>query len=434
MALLKDGIIAYPAPLQLQCLLYLVGHLDELTSTSISLLPRHIRHELLLLLPAVDVCQLEGTPVTADILMDDVWQTLYNNRIDGDYFDYEYLLQLADYVSLSWKDKYFNEFLMQMSSYRFSTDCKCFNKHFHSDMLYAFYKFKNDPFTKAKRSRNFTGYQCFSSHTQSVQGLTRYTDQCVHLIPMRYKNKFYGKFHFSIDLLKNLVDTCQLSFKIFDSNRYMWCHNIDIDSLLPYLVKLFSTVEAVICPYENENIPEHMADIIFRMNPICHVRTAVIQSHPSSLLFECLASPSCSLKQISIIHDNESSFDDKNYFLNEIIEKHQSLERLHMHIYASFTTVPTFIMMLFERPSFKELYLHKCYISFQCLYDILELFLMSPCPVSLTLNNCISHARPSVLPTEIIPNATQHSKSITITDCDIPSELLSIIPEEFLSY
>ena len=73
---MKDGIVSYPASLQLQCHLYLMGHLDELTFTSLSLLPRHIHHELILLLPAVDVCQLEGTPVTADILMDDVWQTL----------------------------------------------------------------------------------------------------------------------------------------------------------------------------------------------------------------------------------------------------------------------------------------------------------------------------------------------------------------------
>ena len=423
MALLKDGIIAYPAPLQLQCLLYLVGHLDELTSTSISLLPRHIRHELLLILPAVDVCQLEGTPVTADILMDDVWQTLYNKRIDGDYFDCEYLLQLADYVSLSWKDKYFHEFfyLVQMSLSRFSSDCKCFVKHFHSDMLYAFYKFK-----KAKRSQNFTGYQCFSSHTQSVQGLTRYTDQCVHLIPMRYKKTFfYSKLLIDIDLLKILVDTCQLSFKIFDSSWCCsWCDDIDYLQL-PYLVKLFSTVETVICHYEI--IPEDIADIIFLTDPICHVKTVVIQSHPSSLVFKCLTSPSCSLKQISIIH--ESSFDDE---LHEIIEKHQSLEKLY--ICGSFTTVPTFIMMLFERPSFKELCLHHNRgISFQSLYDILELFLMSPYPVSLTLNHCILSPT-VVLPTDIIPNATQHSKSITITDCDIPYGLLSIMPEEFLSF
>ena len=89
--------------------------------------------------------------------------------------------------------------------------------------------------------------------------------------------------------------------------------------------------------------------------------------------------------------------------------------------------------MLFKRPSFKELYLYS-YISFKCLCDIVELLLMSPYPVSLTLNRCICFSDPSVLPKEIIPNPTQHSKSITITDCDIPSELLSIIPEEFLSF
>ena len=194
-------------------------------------------------------------------------------------------------------------------------------------MLYAFYKFKNDPFIEAKRSPNFTGYQCFGSHTQSVQGLTRYTNQCVHIIPMRYKNKFElldSNYCIDSDLLRILVDTCQLSFKIFGSS--CWPNNIDYLQV-SYLVKLFSTVESVICPFEN--ISEYMADVIFHMNPICHVKNAVIQSRPSYILYECLATPSCSLKQISIMHDNESNFDDENCFLYEIIEKHRSLERLH---------------------------------------------------------------------------------------------------------
>ena len=113
---------------------------------------------------------------------------------------------------------------------------------------------------------------------------------------MRYNNKFKlldGNYRIDIDLLKLLVDTCQLSFKIFDSRFCIWPDNNDYLEL-PYLVKLFSTVESVICPFVD--IPEHMADIIFRMNPICHVRTAVIQSRPSYILYECLTSPSCSLK------------------------------------------------------------------------------------------------------------------------------------------
>ena len=87
---------------------------------------------------------MEGTPVTADILMDDIWQTLYNNRIiklfEVPHIPFNsccaYLDRLADYVSsLSWKDKYFHEFLMQMSrdQYPFSIDCQCcYNKHFLS--------------------------------------------------------------------------------------------------------------------------------------------------------------------------------------------------------------------------------------------------------------------------------------------------------------
>ena len=74
------GVISYSDLLQLQCLLYTVGDIDEIPSTTLALLPCHIRHKLLLLLPVVDVCKLEETLVTADLPMNEIWQTLYKNK------------------------------------------------------------------------------------------------------------------------------------------------------------------------------------------------------------------------------------------------------------------------------------------------------------------------------------------------------------------
>ena len=139
---LKTGVMSHPAPLQLQCLLYIIGHIKfeppygptaqhtvahtvttsgivlplqmsaspySLYDTSapipgltpvihglptgytnepkylpvscLGLLPRSIRIRLLCLLPAVDVAKLEGTPVTIGISMDEIWEYIFNERL-----------------------------------------------------------------------------------------------------------------------------------------------------------------------------------------------------------------------------------------------------------------------------------------------------------------------------------------------------------------
>ena len=50
--------------------MFIVGHLDELPSDVIALLPIGIRRKLLML-PALDICKLKETPVTDGISMDD---------------------------------------------------------------------------------------------------------------------------------------------------------------------------------------------------------------------------------------------------------------------------------------------------------------------------------------------------------------------------
>ena len=71
---LKSGVMSHPATLQLQCLLYIIGHLHDFTDDNLGLLPLSFRIKLLLLLPAVDVAKLEGTPITHGISMDEIWK------------------------------------------------------------------------------------------------------------------------------------------------------------------------------------------------------------------------------------------------------------------------------------------------------------------------------------------------------------------------
>ena len=64
--------------LQELCLLYLVGHLDKYTPDILSLLPAHLRHQLLCRLPALDLHKLESTPVARGLDVSTCWQALYD--------------------------------------------------------------------------------------------------------------------------------------------------------------------------------------------------------------------------------------------------------------------------------------------------------------------------------------------------------------------
>ena len=92
------GVMSYAVSLQMQCYMFIVGHLDELPSDVIALLPIGIRRKLLLMLPALDICKLEETPVTDGISMDDeIWKLKC---------DSEQRFKFGN-ITLSWKDSYF---------------------------------------------------------------------------------------------------------------------------------------------------------------------------------------------------------------------------------------------------------------------------------------------------------------------------------------
>ena len=78
-----------PAPLYIQCLLYIIGNLyddNDEPIPGLGLLPRQLRIKLLLLLPAIDVCKLEGTSVTRDISMnDEIWERIWERIFEAKY-------------------------------------------------------------------------------------------------------------------------------------------------------------------------------------------------------------------------------------------------------------------------------------------------------------------------------------------------------------
>ena len=104
-----------PLPLQDQCYLDVILHLEEFSVYHLALLPSSFRRRLLLNLPAADVCRLEVTPVVDGIDMEEVWKQLFQERV-GDLEDW-----LSNYCTLHPDD--FTSFVKTQCSYR---------DHYHS--------------------------------------------------------------------------------------------------------------------------------------------------------------------------------------------------------------------------------------------------------------------------------------------------------------
>ena len=96
-------------PLRDQCLLYLIGRLEEIPLQMIALLPRAIRYELLLNLPPVDIHKLEETQVAKDIDMEEIWKEIYWSRCPDRYSQefntklHEIFCDLSIQRKLHWK-------------------------------------------------------------------------------------------------------------------------------------------------------------------------------------------------------------------------------------------------------------------------------------------------------------------------------------------
>ena len=210
--------MSHPAPLQLQCLLYIIGHItfephydpavdidqDErfkyLPVSCLGLLPRSIRICLLCLLPAVDVAKLEGTPVTIGISMDEIWEYIFNERLPlhnkkkierqciGDMDTVEELMKKG-MESVTWKDAYFNALFFFSQTATTVTEyedenCGCVYRHFIPDLYYGMGTFNSDP-------ANTSIYQCFNTDsTYSIHRVARCAHRCPRLTPDRYTHMY----------------------------------------------------------------------------------------------------------------------------------------------------------------------------------------------------------------------------------------------------
>ena len=280
---LKEGVLSYPVSLQLQCLLYIIGHIftsiydrddDNLPISSLGLLPRFIRIKLLHLLPAVDVAKLEDTPVTNGISMDEVWEVIYKERlplhkkeeiefqIDSKFGTPEDLLE-EGIESVTWKEAYFNTaFLMAQLGHRNNRlgneNCHCMYEHFISDMFFSSYNSKYD-----------TGlFECLSKESHSVHGVYRCTNQCSSLTTGAYTDMFANpsflyfrdKFHLPLNDVIQVMSDCNVSLK------HLHISDIHIDNSYHLqseaFLQILTSIEAVSMYYCSQETKESMIKIL----------------------------------------------------------------------------------------------------------------------------------------------------------------------------
>lgn len=93
--------------------LFIVGHLQELPVDLLGLLPVGIRRRLLLMLPILNICKLEGTSVTDGIAMDDeIWKL----RCSGVKFKCFYDRYTSSGLPLTWKECFFQVYLLELNA------------------------------------------------------------------------------------------------------------------------------------------------------------------------------------------------------------------------------------------------------------------------------------------------------------------------------
>ena len=378
----QDGVMSYAVSLQMQCYMFIVGHLDELPSDVIALLPIGIRRKLLLIFPALDICKLEETPVTDGISMDDeIWKLKCNEQSTR-------LYRLGEDMTLTWKDSYLCE-----TYYLDHLLLLLPNIHVHIPVE----------------------YKC----TGNIQGLN-FAKSGRAVLPDRYKTYHHPC---SSELLIKLLVDSHISFKAIELgsfSREFVVSEIPVECV-PLLEKLLYSVIALQLDIikigytvRDVAVAEKLLSIIFT-NP-CHVKYLTIYCLADlSLISPFITNNShCKLKNIKLETMNSLERESLD-MLYCILDRQDELEKLRIFC----KCLQNFKYSIFSRPTFKELTISTIngYISM----DIMQQFFLSPYPVTLKLYEVII-SDPHCL--QIQSHPTQHSKTLELSCCHISEKCL----------
>ena len=439
--------------LQDQCLFFIVGHLFEsdngdegIPLVMLARLPLAIRRQLLLLLPVVDVCRLEDTPVTNGIVMDEIWEALFNKRMPIHHKG-KLLEEGRDFytateweekgVTCSWKDAYFINFLgfsdsssddMYLSM--FDTECDCgFPDHFPADLLYGVCDYYNciipTPFYRLFCNTNISNFH----------GLLYYTECSV--FPLRYYHDTLEDQYPQEALIDTLVDICNVQLKHFSTYFYLSSQYQDLrngivcETQREKLSRLLSSVESVefkVNGNEDIIIVKKLLDILPGQS-IIRACISLFENDFDFLLSYFVRPLQCHLKYLEVKTKSPKSI------LAVVIEHHKELECLELS--TPFDTldincriVQVITQDLFYRPVFKRLFLAVGVINFEVLLSLFRNFFNSPYPVSLSFQGTKSlHFDPLPDP---LPIHCSEKKSLELSGCLFSHDFVSLFSPNLL--
>uniref|UniRef100_A0A1X7TL62 Uncharacterized protein n=1 Tax=Amphimedon queenslandica TaxID=400682 RepID=A0A1X7TL62_AMPQE len=491
---LKEGVMSHPASLQLQCLMYIAGHIKiepprpytikestgavlYLPASCMALLPHFFRIRLLCLLPAVDVAKLEGTPVTAGISMDEIWEYIFNERLPLHYIKQirkdgipgintvEELMSKG-VECVSWKDAYFNA-VFEISQYyckdeylQFFKCAACLHDHIIQDLFYGMGTFNSDP-------SSTDIYRCFKEgSTYSIHGVAHCTLGCPRLTPDRYTSMYPDPsdsilcaFYMSLlDVIKEMVD-CNVSLKHLHISGHLFDRN-DSLNLFDYLKKMLTSVEAITIHFHDKNeFIMKIYDVLFVQNT-CSIKSVSLRDSEFEIVFPYLLQ-SCYLKQIEL----EVGLDDCNSYkvkakmsshflyppgrqpdqsishsIMEILQHCQDLEKLSLHIDCCdihaqllYSQLTQCVADLLLRPTFKELvFSSSIQVSFDFLLLLLCNFFSSPYPVSMKLSFKCLDIPLYTDPVIVVNHEQEGNKSLDLANCFLSRNLSSLLPRNLV--
>ena len=464
------GILAFPAPLRLQSLLFIIGHLEEYENETLALLPPRTRRELLLNLPVVDVCRLEGSGVTEDIDMEEVWKTLYYNRLPTHQERFETYLTTIDEVeetgaNPSWKDCYFSTVFYTRMGRPYDEDCSCaYSVHLQQDLLYGMYTYNG----------TLELQKCFGPRCGSCFQVETYARQCSRLTPSRYISEFPNPMYTALRrgynsppkticaTIPTLVDVCKFnptSFSASDASLSDFGDDCFTDDFFPYWKSFLGNVRSLrIAQLQRTELHsgwKHIMDAIF-CSAHCKLNELYIDvsqnhyfdDHPSPEINELIAflvpyfSPTPSsntsavqyahLKKMHIVGGIKTVTDALN--IQMIFNHQQDLQvvtfdpRFSSETPDAHLTLP--LTTLFKKSSFQKLTLSTASVSTSLVLKVLHEFFSSQSTNHQEL--CFDHVR--VMPdkpakvTSTPPPEVVGSKSLEIIQCVLQPEIASIFP------
>ena len=401
-----------PVPLLIQCLLYLIGNLfddDDKPIPGLALLPRSIRIKLLLLLPAVDVHKLEGTSVTADILMDEIWETLYNEKYHKNGWQpFTRHPHILDKHIFSFKDLYFSAAMLDPNIcgyhmfYDANKELSVYFTHV-KESIYNDYRIE-EYYSVDKDYRIATFHNAIWVLDRKIVTTKAFENKAVIYMCLDDRR---------LDLALVMVDLC-IPLKIVTNSLLTLDNDI--------LIKLTQSAEAIYWmrydgyQCKRDNCPktkiEEFLKIVFLENE-CHIKSCKYEQR-EPLLLDYLQQQ-CDLKVLHVDIDpaqEDPAQEDAAQILEDVakfqkvVKHHRNLEVISIkHIIYANNCIQCLSELMYQ-PCFRQLTLSQL-ASSNGVHSLLSAFFLSPYPVTLKLD--MVHHR-----LDLAINTEQQSKSLDV--------------------